>query len=88
MQVDKSIFHHDYNQEPFWWEAARPGERHAASLPASTDVLIVGSGYAGLSAALELWRGGGEDTVVVALAFGEGASCRYGGCVSAGINLG
>ena len=88
MQVDKSIFHPDYKQEPFWWEAARPGERHAASLPASTDVLIVGSGYAGLSAALELRRGGREATVVDALAFGEGASSRNGGGVSAGINLG
>jgi glycine/D-amino acid oxidase-like deaminating enzyme len=88
MQVDKTIFHPDYKQEPFWWEAARPSERHAASLPASTDVLIVGSGYAGLSAALELRRGGREATVVDALAFGEGASSRNGGGVSAGINLG
>jgi len=88
MKVDKAIFHPDYKREPYWWEASRPGTEHSADLPNETEVFIVGSGYAGLSAALELARNGRKVTVVDALAFGEGASTRNGGGVSAGINLG
>lgn len=88
MKVDRSLFHADYKPEPYWWEAARPGTAHNSDLPADTEIFIVGSGYAGLSAALELSRNGRSVTVVDALAFGEGASTRNGGGVSAGINLG
>ena len=88
MKIDPSIFHPDYKRAPYWWEAARPGAQYAADLPSKTEILIVGSGYAGLSAALELAREGRSVTVVDAMAFGEGASSRNGGCVSAGINLG
>jgi len=88
MKIDRSLFHPDYKPEPFWWEAARPGADHSVDLPSATEVLIVGSGYAGLSAALELAREGRKVAVVDALAFGEGASSRSGGGVSAGINLG
>lgn len=88
MKIDPSIFHPDYKREPFWWEAARPGTQYSADLPTQSEVLIVGSGYAGLSAALELARAGRTATVVDAMAFGEGASSRNGGGVSAGINLG
>ncbi len=88
MKIDQSIFHPDYKREPYWWEAARPGTQYSTDLPATTEVLIVGSGYAGLSAALELARAGRTATVVDAMAFGEGASSRNGGGVSAGINIG
>ncbi|MGI9480706.1 MAG: NAD(P)/FAD-dependent oxidoreductase [Hyphomicrobiaceae bacterium] len=88
MKVDRSIFHPDYKREPFWWEAARPTTDYSTDLPPKTEILIVGSGYSGLSAALELAREGRTATVVDALAFGEGASTRSGGGVSAGINLG
>ena len=88
MALDSDLFHPDYLPEPYWWEAARPGTDHATDLPASTEVLIVGSGYAGLSAALELARNGRTATVVEKDRFGEGASTRNGGGLSAGINLG
>ncbi len=88
MKIDKALFHPDYKAEAFWWEAARPGTEHSTDLPAATEILIVGSGYSGLSAALELARGGRSVTVVDALALGGGASTLSGGGVSAGINLG
>lgn len=88
MKIDRALFHPDYKPEPFWWEAARPGAAYSTDLPKSTEVFIVGSGYSGLSAALELARGGRAVTVIDALAFGEGASTLSGGGVSAGINLG
>ena len=88
MKIDRALFHPDYKAEPFWWEAARPGTEYSSDLPDKTEVFIVGSGYSGLSAALELARGGRSVTVVDALAFGGGASTRSGGGVSAGVNIG
>ena len=88
MKIDKALFHPDYKPEPYWWEAARPGDAYSTDLPSSTEILIVGSGYSGLSAALELARASRNVTVVDSWKFGEGASTRSGGGVSAGINLG
>ena len=88
MAIDRSLFHADYKPEPYWWEAARPDTEFATDLPETTEILVVGSGYAGLSAALDLARAGRDVTVVDAMALGEAASSRSGGCVSAGINLG
>ena len=51
-------------------------------------MLIVGGGYSGLSAALELARAGRSVVVAEAELFGHGASSRNGGGVSAGVNLG
>lgn len=88
MKIDPGLFHPDFKPEPYWWEAARPGGVEPADLPKETEALIVGGGYGGLSAALELARGGMDVTVVDAMDLGEGASSRNGGGVSAGINLG
>ncbi len=82
------MFHPDYKPEPYWWEDARPGTDHASDLPDATEIFVVGSGYAGLSAALELAREGRAVTVAEALNFGEGASSRNGGAISAGVNIG
>ncbi|MED6308334.1 MAG: FAD-binding oxidoreductase [Pseudomonadota bacterium] len=88
MEIDRTIFHPDYKQEPYWWEAARPGTKFAVDLPKEMEIFIIGSGYSGLSAALELAREGRDVSVVDALAFGEAASSRNGGGVSAGVNIG
>lgn len=69
------------HEEPWWWRDARPTE-HGADLPAETDVLVVGSGYAGLCCALELARAGTDVTVVDAGAIGSGASSRAAGFLS------
>ena len=88
MKHKSNLFHPTYKREPFWWEASCPSDKHSVSLPSTADVVVVGSGYAGLSAALELIRAGLNVTVVEALALGEGASSRSGGGVSAGVNIG
>ncbi len=82
------ILHPDFRPEPFWWEAAPPTADGSAALPPRTDVAVIGSGYTGLSCALELARRGIGVTVIEAQRFGEGASTRNGGHVSAGVNLG
>jgi glycine/D-amino acid oxidase-like deaminating enzyme len=57
-------------------------------LPCEARVAIVGGGYAGLSAALELSKHGIDAVVLERGALGEGASSRNGGAVSGGVNVG
>ena len=57
-------------------------------MPRSAWVVIVGAGYAGLSAALELSKHGIDAVVFERGALGEGASTRNGGAVSGGVNVG
>ena len=83
-----SLLHPDFQITPYWWEAAPPTDAGAVAPPATTDVLIVGGGYAGLNAALELAGAGRGVVVAEAGLFGHGASSRNGGGVSAGVNLG
>lgn len=86
--TDDALLHPDFKDTPYWWEAAAPTDMGDASPPDHADVLIVGGGYAGLSAALELARGGRNVVVAEAAFFGSGASSRNGGGVSAGVNIG
>lgn len=81
-------FHPDFVEKPFWWEAAAPTDEGSSDVPARTSVAILGSGYGGLSAGLELARNGVDVTILEADLFGSGASTRNGGALSAGINLG
>ncbi len=82
-----SIFDPSFCLEPWWWEAARPEWREGEALPTSVDVLIVGAGYTGLSAALTLARAGRSSLVLDALAPGDGASTRNGGMIGSGHRL-
>jgi glycine/D-amino acid oxidase-like deaminating enzyme len=66
---------------PYWWDAAPPQRRDGA-LPANVDVLIVGSGFTGLSAALTLVRAGRSVLVCDAREIGYGGSTRNGGHIS------
>lgn len=80
------IFHPDFVVRPYWWDEAPPLEEHYA-LPAKVDVAIVGSGYCGLAAGLELARSGLRVAVLDSGRIGEGASTRNGGMVSGGLKL-
>jgi gamma-glutamylputrescine oxidase len=80
-------FHPDFRAEPYWWDAAPPETTEAAPLPAAVEMLIVGSGFAGLSAALEAARAGVSVAVLDGGALGGGASSRSGGMISSGQKL-
>jgi len=86
--TDAAILSSDFREEPYWWEAFRPRAIEAAALPARTDVVIVGGGYAGLATARALADGGVQSLVLEAHEFGAGASTRSGGAVSAGLSIG
>ncbi len=83
-----SIFHADFKPAPFWWEAYKPVALPEISLPQQTAVIIIGAGYAGLSAALELAAQGLDSIVLDANEPGFGGSTRNGGMVSSGANVG
>ena len=86
--MSASIFHNDFKLKPYWWEAYEPQPLPEQGLPQDVPVAIVGAGYAGLSAALELARNGVEVLVLDAADPGFGASTRNGGMVSGGVNVG
>ena len=70
---------------PYWWEAApRPASIETA-LPQSVDVLVIGAGYTGLSAARETAHGGRSTLVIDAEELGWGCSSRNGGQASTSI---
>ncbi|CAM5601280.1 hypothetical protein ATER59S_05483 [Aquamicrobium terrae] len=84
---NKKIFHDDFRPTPYWWEEAPPLSRETPP-PNEVDVAVVGGGYAGLSAALQLAKGGARAAVLEAGDFGNGASSRNAGLVSGGNYLG
>lgn len=67
---------------PYWWEALDDIHLDDA-LPGQCDLLVVGAGYAGLSAALAAESCGARVVVVDAGQPGHGASTRNGGMVGA-----
>ncbi|TKV71681.1 FAD-dependent oxidoreductase [Bradyrhizobium elkanii] len=69
---------------PYWWEAAPRQDTPSDQLPAAADVVIVGSGFTGLSAALTLLRNGRHVAVLEREVPGFGASTRNGGQVGSG----
>jgi glycine/D-amino acid oxidase-like deaminating enzyme len=82
------IFHRDFKPSPYWWEAYTPAAGDLVEIRRRARVAIVGGGYAGLSAALELAKLGVDAVVLEANELGFGASTRNGGAVSGGVNVG
>ncbi len=70
---------------PYWWEDAPRAPRDDTVLPRQADVVVIGGGYTGLSAARETARAGRNTVVIDAEAIGWGCSSRNGGQVSTSI---
>ncbi|MEX1170055.1 MAG: FAD-binding oxidoreductase [Chloroflexota bacterium] len=79
----------DFERRSFW-QATMPDlpDRSARPLPDSTDVVVIGGGYAGINAARELARRGVAVSLVEAETLGFGASTRNGGIVHPGYKWG
>ncbi len=84
----KNIFHADFQLKPWWWEDYEPQVVMDVEIPSATSVVIIGAGYAGLAAALELSKRGIDAVVVEAKQPGFGGSTRSGGLISPGDSVG
>lgn len=71
----------DFSCEPYWTHGL-PAFTAGGTVASDLDVAVVGGGYAGLSAALSLARGGARVAVFEAGMIGEGASSRSAGSLS------
>ena len=73
-----------------FWQATMPSlpDRRGRQLPDSADVVVIGGGYTGLSAARQLARAGAAVTLLEAETLGWGASTRNGGIVHPGYKWG
>ncbi|MHB1216717.1 MAG: NAD(P)/FAD-dependent oxidoreductase [Alphaproteobacteria bacterium] len=79
--MSADIFAPGFKTDPYWWEAAPRPQAPEKPLPAEADVVIVGSGYTGTSAALTLARNGRGVLLLDAEDPGHGASSRNAGYV-------
>ena len=55
------LFAEDFRTDPYWWDHVPRDSQAglpAAALPDRADVVVIGSGYAGLHAAITLVRDG------------------------------
>ncbi len=76
-------------QQNYWLTTVdMPRTNSSRSLPEKIDVVVVGAGFTGLSAARELARKGVRVAVLDAENIGWGASSRNGGMVLTGLKLG
>lgn len=75
----------DFKPEPYWWEDAPRPPAEQEALPREVDVVVIGSGYTGLHAALQTAREGLVTLVLDADALGAGCSSRNGGQVSTSV---
>jgi glycine/D-amino acid oxidase-like deaminating enzyme len=74
---------------PYWWDTA-PALPNLMTrpLPERADIVVIGSGYTGLSAARSLAQRGAKVVVLEKETFGWGASSRNGGQVLTGLKVG
>ena len=68
---------------PYWWED-QPKYRESNGISVNVDVVVVGAGYTGLSAAISLAKSGLEVVVFDSEEIGYGASTRNGGMMGSG----
>jgi glycine/D-amino acid oxidase-like deaminating enzyme len=77
----------ELKRRPYWWDATtilapgRKEELETQSLPAKADVLIVGAGLTGVSAAHHLASAGRKVVALEANGLGTGASSRNAGMI-------
>lgn len=83
--MSTELFTADFKAAPYWWDGVPRPELPRSEPPKQADVVVVGSGYTGLHAALQTARGGRSTVVLDAEAAGFGCSTRNGGQISTSI---
>jgi glycine/D-amino acid oxidase-like deaminating enzyme len=75
-------------KDVYWWSEAPLADTDHTPVPPAADVIVVGAGYTGLSAAIRLARAGRSVHVFDRQSPGEGASTRNGGITSGNLRPG
>jgi glycine/D-amino acid oxidase-like deaminating enzyme len=73
--------------DPYWWDSFAPFKDQPDNFPTECDVVIVGAGLTGCSAALTLAKAGKNVVLLDAQRPGFGASTRNGGMIGGGYRL-
>ena len=76
-----------YEERPLWWDRTPPPEVTSEDVPSEADAVVVGGGYTGLGAAIELAQLGRSVLVLEKEHLGFGASTRNGGMIHPGVKL-
>lgn len=78
----------DYSETPYWWrDGGIPDPSDERELPKEADVLVVGAGYTGVSAARHLQMHGRGAVVLEQRLLGRGASSRNAGSTHPGLTI-
>src|SRR5216683_3038725 len=77
----------DFRESDYWLTTAFMPAGTTGELPQRVDVVVIGAGFTGLSAARTLAKRGTQVAVIEANAIGWGASSRNGGMVLTGMKL-
>ncbi|MEO3417030.1 FAD-binding oxidoreductase [Roseovarius sp. CAU 1744] len=79
------IFAEGFRDTSYWWDTSPLCDAPADPLPARADAVVIGAGYTGLHAALQIARAGRSTVVLDSGALGHGCSTRNGGQISTSI---
>ena len=82
---DNSIFSPDYQEASYWLENSDLKVHQEGQPPTETELLVIGSGYTGLNAAIQAARNGIETLVIDEGELGSGCSTKNGGQISTSI---
>jgi glycine/D-amino acid oxidase-like deaminating enzyme len=82
-------FHGNFKEIPYWLDPQPLSKSYAGiPLPAKTEVLVIGGGYTGTTAAIRLKQAGVEVVLIDAEKLGTTASGRNGGMTLTGLSKG
>ena len=75
----------NWQNQSYWLDGVNPIEGTIEHIPKTVDVLIIGSGYTGLHASIQVAMGGREALVIDSGQPGFGCSTRNGGQISTSV---
>ena len=75
----------NWQNQSYWLDGVNPIESTIEHIPKTVDVLIIGSGYTGLHASIQVARSGREALVIDSGQPGFGCSTRNGGQISTSV---
>ena len=75
----------NWQNQSYWLDGVNPIEGTIEHIPKTVDVLIIGSGYTGLHASIQVARSGREALVIDSGQPGFGCSTRNGGQISTSV---